>query len=386
METVLVVGGGVIGGAVAFALSRRGLKVTLIERGHVEPSRAIGRGPEGSSAAAGILGAQLEGLQGDGPLTRLCLDSRARYPVWVEAIRALSGSDVEFRPAGALEVAFEASALAALQRDAAWQREAGLPVEQLDAAGVRALEPSLSTDVVGGVRFPDDPRIDPPSLLAALRVAAERSGVIFRAETTVARVLTRSGRASGVVLADGTTIESDAVVITAGSWSTLIGDTSLSDDAVMPVRGQIVELKLPAPVLRGVVEGPRCYFSPRDDGRILVGSTLEFVGFRGGATAAVVRDLLAAAIHLLPALGDATVIRTWSGFRPRSTDERPLIGFVNIEGLVIATGHFRNGVLLAPITGEIVAALLTGEAPPVDLGPFNPLRQMAPIRISAPRG
>jgi glycine oxidase len=384
MDTVLVVGGGMIGVAVAFTLARRGFKVTLIERGHVEPSRALDRGPEGSSAAAGVLGAQLEGLHGDGPLTRLCLESRARYPAWVEAIHARSGLDVELRPAGVLEVAFDASGLAALQRDAAWQAQAGLPVESLDAAGVHAIEPALCSEVVGGVRFPDDPRIDPPSLLAALRVAAERSSVVFRAEATVARVLIRSGRAVGVALEDGTSIAGDAVVIAAGSWSTLIGETSLASDAVRPARGQIVELKLPAPVLRSVVESPRCYFSPRDDGRILVGSTVEFVGFRVGPTAAAVRDLLAAAIHLLPALGDATVNRAWSGFRPCSTDEHPLIGSVGIEGLVIATGHFRNGVLLAPITAEIVAALLTGETPPADLGPFNPRRQMVPI--GAPRG
>lgn len=383
MEMVLVVGGGVIGVAVAFTLSQRGFKVTLIERGHIEPSRALDRGPEGSSAAAGVLGAQLEGLRGDGPLTRLCLESRARYPAWVEAIRARSGLDVELRPAGVLQVAFEASELAALQRDVAWQAQAGLAVEQLDAAGVHALETALSSEVIGGVRLPDDPRIDPPSLLAALRIAAERSGVVVRAEATVVRVLTRSGRAVGVVLEDGTSLAGDAVVIAAGSWSTLIGETSLAADAVRPARGQIVELKVLSPVLRSVVEGPRCYLSPRDDGRILVGSTVELVGFRGGTTAAAVRDLLTAAIHLLPALGDANVNRAWSGFRPRSSDEHPLIGLVGIEGLVIATGHFRNGVLLAPITGEIVAALLTGEAPPADLAPFNPRRQMVPM--GAPR-
>lgn len=378
MSTVLVVGGGMIGSAVAFTLARRGHKVTLLERGRVEAGAAIGRGPEGSSAAAGILGAQLEGLHGDSPLARLCLASRARYAAWAREIGEISERDVELRPAGVLSVAFEPSALAELEGRVAWQEQAGLSVERLDAAAVRALEPSLSTEVVGGVRFPDDPRIDPPSLLAALRIAAERSGAIFRAEAPVQRVLIRGGRAVGVALEDGATIEADAVVITAGSWSTLIGETSLEDGAIAPARGQIVELKLSPPVLRGVVEGPHCYLSPRDDGRILVGSTVELVGFRAGATAAAVRDLLTAAIHLLPALQDAALNRAWAGFRPRSTDEYPLIGEAGVAGLIIATGHFRNGVLLAPITGEIVAAALEGVEPPVELGPFNPRRQMVP--------
>jgi glycine oxidase len=296
----------------------------------------------------------------------------------VQEISALSGRDVELRSTGVLEVAFESDALAELDRLVAWQEQAGLRVERLDQAAVYALEPSLSAEIMGGVRFPDDPRIDPPSLLAALRVAAERSGVIFRAGAPVRRALIRGERAAGVALEDGATIEGDAVVITAGSWSTLIGETSLPDGAVAPARGQIVELKLPTPVLRGVVEGPHCYLSPRDDGRILVGSTIELVGFRTGATAAAVRDLLTAAIRLLPCLGEASVSRAWSGFRPRSSDEHPLIGASGVDGLIIATGHYRNGVLLAPITGEIVAATLEDTEPPVDLGPFSPRRRMVP--------
>lgn len=376
MLSVVVVGAGVIGCAVAIELRRRGHQATVIDRGRVETGAALGRGPEGSSAAAGIVGAQLEGMHGDGPLTRLCLQSRALYPAWVARLEAQSGRDVELRPAGVLEIAYAAPALEAIAAQVAWQTEAGLPVEHLDAAEVRALEPSLTTEIVGAVRFPDDPRLDPPALLSALRVAAERSGVVFRAEAEVARVLIRSGRAAGVELAGGATIEGDAVVISAGSWSALIGETTLARDVIAPARGQMIELRLAEQVLRSVVEGPDCYLSPRDDGRVLVGSTVELVGFRAGPTAAAARDLLAAAIRLLPALGGATLSRAWAGFRPRSADERPLIGAVPVEGLVIATGHFRNGVLLAPITAEIVAALLTGEAPGVDLAPFDPRREM----------
>jgi glycine oxidase len=386
MTSVLIIGGGVIGCAVAFSLAQRGYKVTVLEQSRIEAGAAHGRGPEASTAAAGILGAQIEGLRGDGPLTQLCLESRALYPAWESTIRERTGCDVELRLVGVITVAFSAAQRAALEAQVAWQERADLRVERLDAAAAAALEPSLSREVFGGVWFPEDARVDPPSLLAALRLAAEQAGVALRAEAFVRRVLIRSGRAAGVVLSDGTTIEGDAVVVSAGSWSSLIGETSLPDDAIAPARGQIIELKLPAPVLHGVVEGPDCYLSPRDDGRVLVGSTIELVGFRPGATATAIRDLLTAAIRLLPALGDATLSRAWAGFRPRSTDERPLIGTVGIEGLFVATGHYRNGVLLAPITGEIVASLIAGAPPPFDLSPFDPRRPMVPATPPLPRG
>ena len=373
MTETLVIGGGVIGCAVALALADKGRKVTVIERGSSGP---VGRGPEGSTAAAGIVGAQLEALHGDCALSRLCLQSRDRYAAWIAAITARTGRDVELRDAGVLVVAHDLAAVRALHAASTWQAQAGYRVDLLDAAGARAIEPALASVVAGGVHFPDDPRVDPPSLVTALRLAASLAGVDFRTGATASRVVIRDGRAAGVLLDDGTTIAASAVVIAAGSWSTLIGETSLAEGAVQPARGQMVELQVEAPVLRGVVESPDCYLSPRDDGRLLVGSTIELVGFREGPTAGAVRDLLAAALRLVPALHDARVNRTWAGFRPKTHDDMPLIGSVGIEGLVVATGHYRNGVLLAPITGEIVAALLTGGALPIDVGPFAPRRSL----------
>lgn len=388
-----MIGGGVIGCAVALELARRGNKVTVLERSPSgdEAARPSGgragvdelaRGPVGSTAAAGIIGAQLQGLRGDGPLSRLCLASRALYPAWERLIRELSGRDIELRPAGVTVVALDAARLRALEDAVAWQEREGLPVERLDATALSAVEPSLSREVVGGVRFTEDARVDPPSLLAALRVAVARSGGLLRSGASVSRLIVREGRAAGVTLEDGTTLEASAVVVSAGSWSTLIGETAIAEGAVAPARGQIVELKLPSPVLRGVVEGPACYLSPRDDGRVLVGSTIELVGFEPGTTAKAIRDLLSAALHLAPALDGATLRRAWSGFRPRALDESPLIGGVGVEGLVVATGHYRNGVLLAPITGAIVAAHLAGEAPPMDLSSFDPRRRMAPVPVT----
>ncbi|MFO0759512.1 MAG: glycine oxidase ThiO [Byssovorax sp.] len=375
MRDVLVIGGGVVGCAVALAALRRGLSVEVLERNevtHVGPAPLPG--PEGSAAAAGIVGAQLEGLHGDGPLSRLCLQSRDLYPRFVEGLFDLTGIDVELRPVGVSRVVTDGPALDTLLHDVAWQERAGLRVERLDAKRAREVEPALSPEVRGGVRFPDDPRIDPPKLLAAVRAAVLASGGSIRAKSPARRVLVREGKAAGVALDDGTEIFAPAVVVSAGSWSALIEESALPEGSIQPARGQILELFTDAPILRGVVEGPDCYLSPRDDGRILLGSTIEMVGYRPGATAGGASRLLAAALRLVPALEGATLRRAWAGLRPYTADEKPVIGKTEIPGLIAATGHFRNGVLLSPLTGEIVAALLTGAAPPVDLRPFLPAR------------
>jgi glycine oxidase len=177
-------------------------------------------------------------------------------------------------------------------------------------------------------------------------------------------------------------------VVGAGSWSSLIAGLGIDAGAVRPARGQIVELSTPAPLLSGVVFGPRCYLVPRDDGRTLVGSTLEFVGYKKSVTARAVRDLLAAAIELCPALDDATLGRAWSNFRPYTSDERPLLGPAELPGLVLASGHYRNGILLAPISAEIVEAAVFGERSPIDLAPFRPERvraAAAPARSGSSR-
>jgi glycine oxidase len=355
MTDVIIIGGGVMGCSTALALAKRGIATSVLERSVP--------GAEASSAAAGILGAQVES-HADGPMARLCLASRALYADWAADIQAQTGIDVGFRACGVLKAALTEAELARAEREVAWQAAAGLPVEQLDGAAARAIEPALTPEAVGAVRFAGDARIDPPLLLRALRVAAERAGARFQSGALVRRVAIDDGRARGVTLEDGSTLAAESVVIAAGSWSALVEGSSLAPGSVRPARGQIVELQATVPPLRSAVFGPDCYLSPRDDGRVLVGSTLEFVGFRPGVTAGAVRDLLAAAIRLVPSLAEASVGRAWSSFRPYTTDELPLLGATAVDRLFLATGHFRNGILLAPMTAEIVARAIVGEAVP----------------------
>lgn len=358
---VLVVGAGVMGCATAFELARRGVKVLVLERSVP--------GAEASSAAAGMLGAQAES-HGDGPFLRLSLASRARFGPWAEALREATGLDVEHRTCGVLRVAHDDAGAAALAATVAWQRAADLDATILDPVEARTIEPAIGPTVIAAARFPGDARVDPPIWLRALRIAAERAGARFRIGAVVRRLLVEGDRAIGAETEEGERVLGGHVVLAAGSWSALVPGAGLPSGAVRPARGQIVQLTLPAPAMRGIVWGPRAYLCPRDDGRVLVGSTLEFVGFRRGVTAGAIAELTAAAIRDVPALADADFDRAWSSFRPWTSDELPLLGPSGIEGLTLATGHYRNGILLSPLTAEIVAALATGSSPPVDVTPF----------------
>jgi glycine oxidase len=359
---VVVVGGGVMGSASAWELARHGASVIVLERSVP--------GAEASSAAAGILGAQVE-AHVNGPLAELARASRQLYPAWVRALERVTDIDTEYRECGVLKVAFRASELGRLAREVAWQK----PRPRLLAARALATrEPELSSKLRGGVAFDGDARVDPRRLFRALHIAATRAGVVFRSGAYVRRVVTEDGRATGVALDDGSVVRARHVLVAAGSWTSLVEGLGIKPGSVRPVRGQIVELETPEPVLASVVFGPRAYLVPRDDGRTLVGSTMEFVGYRREVTAQAVRDLLDAAIELVPALGAAKLGETWSNFRPYTDDELPLLGATQIPGLWLASGHYRNGILLAPITAAIVAALVRGKRSPVPLDPFAPRR------------
>lgn len=373
---VAIVGGGVMGCGLAWRLSVQGLRVAIVER--TAPAA------EASSAAAGILAAQIES-PGPGPLLDLALASRALYPRWRDALFEETGQDIGYQPCGALLVvgvgasegeAQIAAALTAIESRRQWQAERNLRVELVDGQALRTLEPALAGGVAA-LRSPDDGQVDPVRLCQALLEAATRRGARI-IHATVERILTKSGRATGLALSsdDGSAaqqIDADRVVICAGSWSTRLPGSPLPADAVEPVRGQMLELGAAPKLLRHVVFGQVApaegrtrslhgYLVPRSDGRVLIGSTMERVGFVKQVTPRGLLDLLTLGSTLAPALQDAPVLRTWSGLRPGTADELPLLGPTSVDGLLFCTGHFRNGILLAPISAEAISQLVSGVA------------------------
>ncbi|WP_243338276.1 glycine oxidase ThiO [Anaeromyxobacter soli] len=360
---VVVVGAGIQGASVAFRLALSGRKVVVLERSIP--------GAEASSAAGGILSPGVEAIE-PGPFYALCRASLARYPGFVREVEARSGLAVSFRSLGTLEVAFDDDHAHLLAGRAEKLERAGLPVQVLDEAAVRTLEPGLSREARGALFFADEASLDPRLLARAVYVAAARAGATFLTGD-VRRIRTEGGRAAGVEHAAGR-IDADAVVLAAGSWSLLVEGNGLSPGAVRPVRGQIAVVDTRPPLLSRVVFSGHGYVVPRPDGRILCGSTMEDVGWEKAVTAGGLRHVLDVAIEIAPSLAQAPVVETWSNFRPASPDGEPILGEGTIPGLFYATGHTRNGILLAPITADAIAAAVTGAPPPVDLAPFSPAR------------
>ena len=357
---VVVVGGGVMGCGIALRLCQAGARVTVLER-------AI-PGAEASSAAGGILAPQEE-AEGPGPFLALCLRSRALYPDFAAELLALTGINVNYLPSGVLHLAFDAAGEGRLEATAAWQRAQGLRVELLGPEALHALEPHLSRQVRRAARFVDDHQVDNRLLTRALTMAAARVGAAFRTGY-VRGVVEEHGRAVGVDL-DGETLRADAVVIAAGSWSGLVQGVALDPRVVRPARGQMVQLQTRLPLFSHVVFSDRGYLIPRVDGRVLAGSTLEFSGFEKNVTAEGLHRILSLALELCPALATAPVQETWAGLRPYTDDHLPILGAGPLPGLFLATGHFRNGILLAPLTARLMAQAVLGEPPDVDLEPFR---------------
>lgn len=364
---VVIIGGGLIGALSALRLADAGVDVLVIER--------TAPGAEASGAAAGILSPYAE-AKGPGALFDLGVESLALHASLNEELRGRAGVDTGFERHGVLEVARDEAEAESLIVRTAWQRERNLPVEALDARTLRQREPALAASLLHGMFFPDDATVDPPRLMAGVVQAAARAGVRFRSGVTARKVVIERGRTKGVETDDGL-VEGDTVVVCAGAWSGLV-DQALGDPAsVRPMRGQLVELETRPPPTRSVVFAHGGYLVPRADGRVVVGSTLEFVGFRRGVTVDGVAKLLTLAARTVPSLADATVSRMWSNFRPFTEDRVPLVGTRHIEGLVIATGHHRSGVLLAPVTAEIVRDLVLRGNTRRSIAELSPLRTIA---------
>lgn len=361
MSDVIVVGGGVIGCCVAFELAtRHRVKVTVLER-------AV-PGAEASTAAAGILGAQIEshGKPIAPAIFDLMISSRERHLELDERLRESVGVGTGFRRCGVLKVSTRDD----LEALYGWQRDRDVRLSFHDGDEARRIEPALAKTIASAVHFPDEAQVDPPQLLRALQQGCAAAGVTFRTGTIVTGIARSNGHVVGVDVQDGR-ISSASIVVAAGSWSSMV--SGLPDDLrrVRPVRGQIVQVETRPAIARNVVFGERGYIVTRPDGRTLLGATMEEVGHVKDVTAGGVNAVLSHALGLMPALADAPITGMWSGFRPATREERPLIGAVE-PGLYVATGHHRNGVLLAPETARLVADLVGTGKTERDLSPFAP--------------
>ena len=362
---VVVVGGGVIGCSIARELARAGARTTVVERD--EP------GAHASWAAAGMLSPQAE-CSRPGPFLDLLREARSLFPALARELREETGIDVGYREVGTLLVALTGEDEREIEARCAWQAGSGLPVERLDGAEARRLEPALSPAVRWALRFPDDHQVENRQLARALWHSAARAGAAFRTGQEAVALLARGGRVEGVQLAGGERVPADRVVLAAGAWAGRLAGLPRSLP-VAPVHGQILAVHTSPPLLEHVVDSPRCYLVPRLDGRLLVGATVEETGFRKAVTPEGMLELLSGALEIAPSLARVPIVESWSGLRPGTPDDLPILGpDPGLEGLIYATGHFRNGILLAPLTGRLVSRLALGGSPSADLHAFRPDR------------
>jgi glycine oxidase len=369
---VLVVGGGIIGLVTAWRAAQRGLTTAVVDP---EP------GGGAAQVAAGMLAAVTELHYGEHTLLGLNLASAHRYPDFAAELTDLTGLDLGYRRCGTLAVALDADDRAHLRELHALQRQSGLESEWLSGRECRRLEPMLAPGVRGGLRVDGDHQIDPRRLTRALLAACEQAGVVFhRAWAKGLRVA--GDRAAGVTTTDGDELGAGQVVLAAGSLSgRLEGVPADVLPPVRPVKGQVLRLTVPArsaPFLsrtvRAVVRGSQVYLVPRENGELVIGATSEELGWDTTVTAGGVYELLRDAHELVPGITELPLTETRAGLRPGSPDNAPLLGPTELTGLVLATGHYRNGVLLTPITGDAMAHVLTtGELPDV-ARPFTPRR------------
>jgi glycine oxidase len=361
LPDVVIVGAGIIGCALARELAGAGARVTLVDRG--EP------GGEASSAAAGMLGPQAE-CDGPTPLLGLGMASRALYPEIVAALREETGIDPEYQDDGIVYVALSEEEEAVLARRAAWQRAAGYRVDRLRAEDVRRLAPGLTDEVRSALLFPDDHRVDNVRLTRAYAAACAARGVAVRPGFTVARVRCEGGRAIGVE-GGGEMLAAGAVVNAAGAWAAATHARGARRLPVGPVRGQMVLLAGPEAIFRHAVYSREVYLVPRRDGRLLAGSTYEDAGFDKRVTASAVGAILGRTLRLAPVLADCVFREAWAGLRPATPDRLPVLGAdPEIAGLHYAVGHYRSGILLAPVTARALAELVLDGKTAYDLAPF----------------
>jgi len=364
-----VIGAGVIGLACAWRAAQRGLRVVVLERDRP--------GAGSSGVAAGMLAPVSEALLTEQPLLRLGLASAASYPSFVAEVEESAGVSTGYVRCGTLLAARDADDAEALGRELALRTRLGLAVERLRASEARQLEPALAPALRLALHIPDDHAIDPRRLLHALSIALGHAGGELRTGAAAQEIVLAGDRVAGVRLADGQTVSAEHVLISSGPW-TIAGLPEAARVPLRPVKGQILRLHDPAdPRTGGVANGDAGspgliehvlrfrggYVVPRGDGRYVLGATMEERGFETHVTAGAVYELLRDACELLPGVGELVLDEVSAGLRPATPDNAPVIGPGVLPGLHWAVGHYRHGVLLAPVTADAVAAQLAGEEP-----------------------
>lgn len=364
-EPVVIVGGGIIGLSIGWLLAEKGCRVVILER-----DRA---GRATSWQAAGMLAADAEIGFEERDLYDLSRESLRRWPAFAERLQARACRDVDFREEETLVAADDRDSAEALRRVYEFQRSEGLSVQWLSGSEARDVEPFLAPRLVAAVLSRDDRQVDNRVVIESLVYAFEKAGGELRESTEVAAI--HPGADPHVVLSDGERVAASQVVLAAGAWSRLIdGIPTELRPAVRPVKGQMLQLRMIAPFhLTHVVRGPAAYLAPKSDGRLLVGATSEEMGFNTEVTAGGLYRILEHAWEVVPGIYDLPVEDVWAGLRPASQDHRPLIGEA-MEGVIYATGHYRHGILLAPVTAEEVARLVLEGETSEWIAPFAPHR------------
>jgi glycine oxidase len=360
---VIIAGGGLIGGAIALELALAGVRVAIFEQG--DPGR------ESSWAGAGILSPAPEN-PATIPLVPLGKASMALYPEFVARVEEISGQGVGFRAKGTLEALFSRDAARELSTHVALHHGWGLKAEAMSAEDARQLEPGLSPELEAAVLRPDEASVDNRSLTHAVLGAAREEGVQIFAHRGVQGIWREKRRCLGLLLKDEK-VSAEWTVIAAGSFSANIAGVEIYAP-VRPAKGQMISLRADRTKIERVLWSDKIYLVPRNDGRILAGATVEYVGFDKNVTAGALEKILCAALELVPDLAHARVDETWAGLRPDSPDHLPILGPTDTDGLLIATGHFRSGILLTPVTAQLIREWVTQQRVSVDWERFSPLR------------
>ncbi len=360
-----IIGGGVIGCSIAWRLAQAGMRVAVIERGDI--------GREASHAAGGML-APLAEADAANDFFHLAVASRAMYADFARELKEASGIDIEYRTEGTLYLSLTEEDDEELDHRWQWQHAAGLNVKRLNAGGVRKLEPLLNERLRWALKFPDDHQVNNRQLTVALHSAAQKAGVKFRTQLAADRIITENRRAMGVRTVRGE-IRSKIVIIAAGSWSSWLkedGENSRPAFQTEPVRGQMLSVEMPQPPISHVIYSRRSYLIPRLGGFLIAGSTSERVGDDKRVTAGGVASIIERASEVLPCFREAAIQETWAGLRPGSPDDLPILGAdPHTSGLIYATGHYRNGILLTPVTAKAISELVLKGESSVNLSAFG---------------